>query len=458
MTISLLRWLRCPFCAGHLNTDESDWIASEPGYGVLTCHCGQYPVVAGIPVLKKGAIAGGPGRARGNTDDLIAQIKAGRYREALLTLVSPASPALAPAWMSVLPSVKGIGRLKGLTHKWGLRRWRQEAASLLADRRGQVMACDLLDFYFHRSGLKKRDAHDYFVFRFGQPRHLVGLSFASLIHGPKKPVLDLACGFGHLTRNLVQQAPGQLVIGVDDSFFGLYVAKHWIAPNAEYVCCTTEASLPFPDGAFSAAFCSDAFHYFVNKATCVRELDRLTQHDGLILLVWIHNALVRRPYDGRPLPPESYQALVAHMPHCLVADSDVLARYLQKQGPPLTRSADLGHLARAPSLSVVASHRQNIFQDYGPFTDWPHTEGRLGLNPLYVEETQDGFGNVRLRRTFPAAFYEAENAECKEYLPEAVTVHSAVMADLAQGKRTSEMEQLIEQCIILDIPERYRQP
>jgi ubiquinone/menaquinone biosynthesis C-methylase UbiE len=414
--------------------------------------------VAGIPILKKGAVAGGPGRARQSTDDVIAQIEAGRYREALLTLMSPASPALAPAWMWSLPSVKGIGRLKGLAHKWALRGWLEEAAALLTDRGGQVMACDLLDFYFRQSGLKKMDTYDYFAFRFGQPRHLVGLSFASLIHAPKKPILDLACGFGHLTRSLVQQARGQPVIGVDDSFFGLYVAKHWIAPDAEYVCCTTEASLPFPDGAFSAAFCSDAFHYFVNKVTCIRELDRLTQDDGLIMVVWIHNALLRRPYDGRPLPPEDYRTLVAHMPHCLVADSDVLARYLQKQGPPLTRSADIGHLAHAPSLSVVASHQQNVFQDYGPFTDWPHAEGRLGLNPLYVEETRDGLGNVHLRRTFPSAFYEKENAEGKEYLPEAVTVHSAIVADLAQGKRTSEMEGLIEQCIILDIPERYRRP
>ena len=84
---------------------------------------------------------------------------------------------------------------------------------------------------------------------------------------------------------------------------------------------------------FSAAFCTDAFHYFVNKATSVGELKRLTQDDGLIVLVWIHNALFRCPYDGLPLPPEGYQALVADMPHRLVADSDVLVRYLRKEGP-----------------------------------------------------------------------------------------------------------------------------
>jgi SAM-dependent methyltransferase len=217
-----------------------------------------------------------------------------------------------------------------------------------------------------------------------------------------------------------------------------------------------DVSLPFPNSAFSVVFCADAFHYFVNKATSVRELERLTQDDGLIMLVWVHNALVRRPHDGLPLPPEGYQALVADMPHCLVADRDVLARYLQKQGPPLAHSADLKHLAHEPLLSIVASRRQEVFQDYDPFEDWPHAEGRLRLNPLYVEEGRNGLRNTRLRRTFPSAFYEEDHTESKKYLPEAVEVPAEVVAGLAHGERMPEVERLIEQCVVLGMPERYR--
>src|SRR3712207_7263067 len=43
------------------------------------------------------------------------------------------------------------------------------------------------------------------------------------------------------------RAKNQLVIGVDENFFGLYVAKHWIAPEAEYISCVADSSLPFPD-------------------------------------------------------------------------------------------------------------------------------------------------------------------------------------------------------------------
>lgn len=415
-----------------------------PGYDVLSCWCSRYPVVAGIPILKRSP--------NGALNELIALIETGHHREALLALIEPASPRLALTWMRSLPSVKGIRQLKHLAHQRALPSWRERATDLLMDRRDQVTACTLFDFYFHN----QRENYNYFYLRFGQPRHLAALSFTSLIHQPKKLLLDLACGCGHITRTLVQRAKGQPVIGIDSSFFGLYVAKHWVAPEAEYVCCTADTSLPFPNGAFSVALCSDAFHYFVNKATIVRELERLTQPDGLILLVWVHNALVRRPHDGLPLPPGGYQALVADVPHCVVIDSEVLARYGRKQGPPLASSADMDRLAQAPLLSLVASHQQEVFRDYGPFEDWPHAEGRLGMNPLYVVEDRDRLGNVRLHRRFPSAFYEEEHAECRDYLPETVEVPRDLWANLADGKRGPEVERLIEQCVVMGMPKRYR--
>ena len=455
MHLTLLRCLRCPFCAGTLNARETGQIEREVEYDVLTCHCGEYPVVAGIPIVKKGVI----GTSGETADGVNCMIKAGQYGEALLSMITPhppANPKLAPAWIQSLPSLKGIWRIKRLAHEREARRWREQVRAFLVEPWTQVKACDLLDLYYHRSGYKANDAYDYFALRFGQPRHLVALSFTTLIHKPGKPILDLACGYGHVTRSLVRRANGQPVVGVDQHFIGLHFAKSFIAPEADYVCCVADGPLPFPNGFFSVAFCSDAFHYFVNKTTSFSELKRLTQNDGLMILVWIHNALVRCLYDGLPLPPEGYEALVGDMPHRLVADSDVLARYLQRQGPALACSADTGRLTHEPLLSIVASHRQEVFKDYDSFEEWPHAEGRLGLNPLYVKERQDSLEHVQLRRTFPSAFYIEEHAQCKEYLPEAVKVHSQVLADLAREIRTPEIDRLIEQFVVLDIPERYQ--
>src|SRR6266849_4427163 len=100
--VSLLRWLSCPFCGGKLHISDTARSADEPEYYVLTCYCGQYPVVAGIPILKKGAI----GTAGQTIKEVIDLIHNGLYIEALFCLISPTSPALAPVWMQSLPRAR----------------------------------------------------------------------------------------------------------------------------------------------------------------------------------------------------------------------------------------------------------------------------------------------------------------------------------------------------------------
>jgi SAM-dependent methyltransferase len=236
----------------------------------------------------------------------------------------------------------------------------------------------------------------------------------------------------------------------------LYVAKQFIAPEAEYVCCVGDAALPFADGAFAVAFCSDAFHYFANKVTASRELKRLTQDGGTIITAWMHNVHFRAPHDGLPLPPEGYEALMADIPYRIVPDSDVLARYLRKEGPPLARSAGSERLAREPLVSIVASRRTELFRDHGMFQEWPHAEGRLDINPLYAIDRQGSNRDIRLRRAFPSDYYAREHAESAGYLPEAVTTDSQTLADLAAGNRTAEVERLAAQFVAVGMPVHYR--
>jgi ubiquinone/menaquinone biosynthesis C-methylase UbiE len=452
MSFSLLGSLHCPFCGGDFDRGELD----QAGFGILACYCGRYPIVAGIPIIKKGNI----GIAGETVDVVTSLIDAGRYRDALLAMVmppAPASPSLAPAWLQSLPSLKGIRRMKSFAHQQRARRWREQAVALLTDPGDEVTACDFLDLYYHRSGFQTNDGYDYFALRFGQPRHLVALSFTTLIEEPTKPVLDLACGYGHITRSLARRAHRQPVIGVDQTFTGLYLAKNFIAPKAEYVCCAADGPLPFADDFFSTAFCSDAFHYFIHKLSSLNELRRVICDDGIIIMVWIHNVHVRRPHDGLPLPPQGYEALVADMPHRLVADSDVLARYLKRKGPALAVSAEMDRLSREPLLSIVASQRQDVFKNYGDFQEWPHGEGRLDLNPLYrIDKGIDSPADVQLRRTYPSDFYLDDHAQSKDYLPETVKVHSRVLTDLAEGHRTADVERLVDQFVAMSMPERYQ--
>jgi SAM-dependent methyltransferase/uncharacterized protein YbaR (Trm112 family) len=452
VNVSILQWLRCPFCGGHLNVSEQDQPKSILSYGVLSCYCGRYPVVAGVPVLKKGVI-GSDGRT---SDEVILLIETRQYREALLSLIMPASQQLLTGRWLPIQRILGTGIVRRF-EDYCSREWRQRTLELLTNA-ATGTACDFLQHYFRSE--KQNGQYEYFAYRYSTERYLIGLSLvASLLTEPTKRVLDLGCGCGNLTWALTQRT--QNVVALDVSFYELCVAKSWTAPDATYICCSADGGLPFANGSFSSVFCSDAFHYFLRKAACISELKRLTQEDGLLVLTWVRNALAKQPphaHLGAPLPPAGYESLVSEIPHRLVADREILTRYLGKQGPSLVRSTDVEHLKSEPVLSLIASSRPEVFKNYGIFKEWPHAQGKLSLNPLYVEVARASPGKIYLRRVFPSALYEEINPECKYYLPEEVEIDEETLTGLIRGKRTDEIVNLIDKCVIVGTPERYGTP
>ncbi len=433
--------LRCPYCSGTFQGSGAEASSNTIQYGILTCECSRFPVVAGIPVLIRDK----------KTLAALTLIEQGHHFDALLTLIQPSIP-LSSMWRfsSCLPLG---GPLRGLVQQHQVQTWRHHLTSVLRrmDRADGGTVCELLNFYF-----SNKEHYNYFAYRFGQPRYLVALSFLTLMQTPQKPILDFCCGQGHITRSLLQYANPQPVIGIDRAFWGLYVAKRWIAPEGEYVCCSSENGLPFVENTFSAVYCSDAFHYVVNKYACVQELRRITD-EGPLILTWIHNKRVRMPHDGVSLSPDGYHALFRGLSHRIVADEDVLNLYLRKEGPPLATQPETEYLNHKPLLSIVASSRQDLFHDGATFGDWPHAKGRLGLNPLYTVELDEGISRkISLHRRFPSRFFEEDHTECKTFLPETVEIEAQTLRDLAEGKRTPAVEPLIDHMIVLGLPENYR--
>ena len=201
-------------------------------------------------------------------------------------------------------------------------------------------ACEAIGLMFrypHAPALMEY-AYQHFVYRFGQPRHLVAASLATLIGRPARPVLEVACGFGHITRALVDRAGEGNVVGIDESFVPLYIARHWMAPTALFACMDADAGLPFRDGSFAAAVCVDGLHYIRRKPLFVRELRRVLAPAAPMLLSATRNRLVPYPHPADALPAGAYAELVATMPHRIVRDADILARYLAKRGPDLSAS------------------------------------------------------------------------------------------------------------------------
>ena len=116
----LLGALRCPFCSGKFIVTKGDEQSDNWEYAVLSCYCERYPVVAGIPIIRKGVLG-----AKDETTQTVRQcIESGKNQDALHAMTMPklASAEFAPEWLQQLPQVKGMGRIRSLVGRFAIPR------------------------------------------------------------------------------------------------------------------------------------------------------------------------------------------------------------------------------------------------------------------------------------------------------------------------------------------------
>lgn len=447
--------LRCPVCRDALHFTPTETQPLRGGvFGVLTCSSHTYPVVDSIPVIRRGRVSvqdhmSGREEVVGPmVDELVEEIRNDRPLEALLRLLAfpPALPlGLEQLPVLRLPVTRGPGNRLGMAlRRRHIRHWLR--ADL--DRR---TAQDWFDLSYLRTRNVNRELHPYFLKRFGQPRYLASLSLVSALPVTSKPVLDLACGFGHIMYHLDVRHERLDVVGMDRNFFQLWVARRWIAPRGTYVCADALAALPFEDDAFSTAMCTDSFHLFPEKAPCMAELRRCAEN-GTVLLDRVGNALLE-PHEGSELPPQGYLDLIGETPYRMVSEKELIDGYLLGCGPQLATPRDLFELTKEKWLSLLVSDDPELFRDHGRFDRWPHGEGHLELNPIYRMEGRDDA--VRLLFEFPSTWYAFENARMLSYHSAGVTLAREVIQEIRRGIQTPRTEELIEQFVLLAMPERY---
>ena len=451
----LVSRLACPDCRAGLAFTPAEAPPSARGpYGVLRCPCAAYPVVDGVPVILKGTVAvrsisdarvvgAGPDAA-----DLVRLIEAGRGEDALVRLLAfPVCPwplNLTPAgraWSAARPV-----RAAGLAvRRRTLRRWLR-AKDLTAE--------DWLSLFYHRSPTLF-DPFSYFFFRFAQPRHLATLALVPAL--PRdRPVLDLACGYGHTLHALTAGALGgeapRDAVGVDQNFHQAWVGQHWVAPAARFVCADAERPLPFADGAFGSALCVDAFHYLHDKAAAARELRRVTA-GGPVVLARVGNAGVE-PNEGEELAPEAYAALLGPEPSQWFSEDALVDAYLAGETPDPTVPTDIAALAGTKWLYGVSAEAGRPAGR--PVLARLHTAGRLSPNPLYAARNVGAAVGLRFR--FPSPWYAFENARMAEYHAPTATLDADALRDLGAGRRTDRLGRLSDRFVVIGMPDRYARP
>ena len=413
MKIELLEILRCPFCGSPLKPVEDsclDISNDEINSGVLACLCCAYPVVAGIPYLQTGAKA----------KIVLSLLSAGKTEQALFALL-------------------------------GLDETRQEKFQKLRNGNQAMVFQSALNV------LSPDADGQYFLYRFSDPTFLVSDAMLRTVgrratNDTEKYVLDLCGGTGHLTRTLCSMNKRDKVILADLSFWELWLAKEFIAPSCQPICCDANQSLPFERNAFSLVFCSGAFEYIWSRRALAEEMIRLVGSEGTVIVSHAHNAVCENPSEGMPLNPTGYRRLFQTLTPRIFKESVFLDAILAGSSIDLSVNFSDEELSTEPALIIIATHRQDIYRVWELQPD-EQILARRAINPLYQVEKNQSSRVLTLR--FPSDYYEMEYEDCKRYLLKKVELTGDQWAILQTGKFDDDLRRLAESYVLLNLPDRY---
>ncbi|RKN47933.1 class I SAM-dependent methyltransferase [Micromonospora endolithica] len=244
----------------------------------------------------------------------------------------------------------------------------------------------------------------YFLHRWSDPSWLAALSLTAA-HPPNgRPVVDLACGAGHLLRHLVAHGQAEAT-GVDVVFAKLWLARRFVLPPGApvaLVCADLTAAWPLPPSAAPRhVACHDALYFLPDKAAVVAAALACAGPGGAVLLGHLHNARHPSGTAGLPLPPEGWTALLPGADAYAEEELTVAA-----VAGRLPAAADPAALARTEAVGLA---RDAAAAPADPALLRPAPASPLRPNPLYT----DGV------RRWPDPRWAAEYGErAAAYLPE----------------------------------------
>jgi SAM-dependent methyltransferase len=204
------------------------------------------------------------------------------------------------------------------------------------------------------------DAYDRFMGRYSIPLAPGFCDFAGI--ATEGRVLDVGCGPGALTTELVRRLGPAAVTAVDPSepFVAAARDRH---PGVDVRLASAE-ELPFADREFDAALAQLVVHFMTDPVAGLRELGRVTRPSGVVAAcVWDHG-----PGGSGPLSPfwESVDAVDPGAP-----DESRLAG---------VREGHLGELFREAGIADVEETAVSVGVEHEDFDAWwePFT---LGVGP-----------------------------------------------------------------------------
>jgi len=184
-------------------------------------------------------------------------------------------------------------------------------------------------------------------------------------------VLDVGCGTGVLTTELVARVGATAVAAVDpsESFVAAARERH---PGVEVARAGAE-ELPFPDASFDASLAQLVVHFMADPVGGLRELGRVTRPGGVV-------AACAWDFEGERSPLGVFWRAAKELDPAAEDESELAG----------VRRGHLGELLRAAGLDDVVEAELTATKTFPELEDWwePFTHA-VGPAGTYVQSLDD---------------------------------------------------------------------
>ena len=207
--------------------------------------------------------------------------------------------------------------------------WWTGPATDLSELKRLMRERDTLNLRDAMALLRMGPVADYFAYRWSDPTYLAGLALLEAHWNAPARAFELACGIGHYLRDLTRH--GVVCLGADVVFAKCWLARHWVAPEADYVVFDAAAPWPVADARFDLVMCHDAFYFLPDQRRIAERLSRAAEPDGVLAISHLHNA----GHGGAVLGPARSAAEWADLfPQATVYDERTLLGALMLRTTP----------------------------------------------------------------------------------------------------------------------------
>ena len=210
------------------------------------------------------------------------------------------------------------------------------------------------------------ESYDAFMGRYSQLLSPLMADYAGVAEGDAKRVLDVGCGPGALTAELVARVGADYVAAVDpaEQFVLANLTRN---PGVDVRVASAEA-LPFADGTFDATLAQLVVHFMSDPVAGITEMARVTRPGGVVAAcVW--------DYAGDSAPLSVFWR-AAHELDTNIVDESHLAG---------AREGHLAELFRAAGLREVEQGALSGSRTHSTFDEWwqPYTRS-VGPAGVYL--------------------------------------------------------------------------